>query len=223
MIRPPPLLVAAGLLFWGWFSGFIAAAAAMAIAIEAPRYLRMRWELSQRDFERIADLCTVAFVSALVFQFVQSRHFPDSLISVLVWLPMLFFALLLVQRYSTAQRIPLSALFWSLRQRTRNRKGDRRAGQATELDYAYFCLCLLAACSANPRTNWFFAGMSALGIYALWPAAPKRTHRGTWAAALIAAVGVGFATQAGVLQAQGRLEEWVFEWLSQRWKPPSDP
>jgi transglutaminase-like putative cysteine protease len=223
VIKPPPLLVAAGLLFWGWFSGFVAAAVAMAIAIEAPRYFRLRWELSQRDFERIADLCTVAFASALAFQFVQSRHFPDSLISVLVWLPMLFIALLLAQRYSMAQRIPLSALFWSLRQRTRERKGDRRAAKAIELDYAYFCLCLLAACSANPRTNWFFAGMSALGIYALWPAAPKQTPRGVWALALIAAVGVGFATQAGVLQAQGRLEEWVFEWLSHRWKPPSDP
>ena len=223
VIKPPPLLVAAGLLFWGWFSGFIAAAVAMAIVIEAPRYLRLRWELSQRDFERIADLCTVAFVSALVFQFVQSRHFPDSLISVLVWLPMLFFALLLAQRYSLAQRIPLSALFWSMRQRTRIHRGDRRAGQAIELDYAYFCLCLLAACSANPRTNWFFFGMSALGVYALWPAAPKRTPRGVWALALITAVGVGFTTQAGVLQAQGRLEEWAFEWLSHRWKPPSDP
>jgi transglutaminase-like putative cysteine protease len=223
VIRPPPFLVAAGLLFWGWFSGFIAAAVAMAILIEAPRYLRLRWELSQRDFERIADLCTVAFVSALVFQFVQSRHFPDSLILVLVWLPMLFFALLLAQRYSTAQRVPLSALFWSLRQRVRARKDDRRAGRAIELDYAYFCLSLFAACSANPRTNWFFSGMSVLGIYALWPAAPKRTPRRVWALALIAAVGVGFATQAGVLQAQGRLEEWVFEWLSHRWKPPYEP
>ena len=223
MIRPPPFLVAAGLVFWGWFSGFTVAAVAMAIAIEAPRYLHLRWELSQRDFERIADLCTVAFVSALVFEFVQSRHFPDSLISVLVWLPMLFFALLLAQRYSMAQRIPLSALFWSLRQRARARKGDRRAGQSIELDYAYFCLCLLAACTANPRTNWFFSGMSALGIYALWPAAPKRTPRGIWTLALIAAVAVGFATQAGVLQAQAGLEEWVFEWLSHRWKPQSDP
>ncbi len=223
VIRPPLLLIAAGLLFWGWFSGFVAAAAAMAIVIEAPRYVRLRWELSQRDFERIADLCTVVFVSALIFQFVQSRHFPDSLISVLVWLPMLFFALLLAQHYSTAQRIPLSALFWSLRQRTRSRRGDRRAGQAIELDYAYFCLCLLSACSANPRTSWFFAAMSGLGIYALWPASPKRTPRGVWAAALIAALAVGFATQVGVLQAQARLEEWVFEWLSHRWKPPSDP
>lgn len=223
MITPPPLLLAVGLVFWGWYGGFTPAAAAMAILLEAPRYLRLRWELSARDFERIADLCTIAFASALVFQFVQSRHFPDSLLSVLVWLPMLFFALLLGQRYSTAQRVPLSALFWSLRRQARGQASDRRAGQAIALDYAYFCLCLLAASSANPRTPWFFAGLSVLSVYALWPAAPKRSARWTWALALVAAVAVGFATQVGILQAQARLEEWVFEWLSHRWNPPSDP
>jgi transglutaminase-like putative cysteine protease len=223
VIRAPPLLLAAGLLFWGWFGGFMAVAVAMATVLEAPRYLRLRWELSQRDFERIADLCTLAFVSALAFQFLQSRHFSDSLISVLVWLPMLFFALLLGQGYSTAQRIPLSALFWSLRQRARGQAGDRRASPAMRLDYAYFCLCLLAASSANPRTPWFFACLSVLGVYALWPAAPKRAPRRIWALALIAAVGVGFATQAGMLRAQASLEEMVFEWLSHRWHSPTDP
>ncbi|HTS55845.1 MAG TPA: transglutaminase domain-containing protein [Burkholderiales bacterium] len=219
---PPPFLLAAGLLFWGWYGEFMAAAAAMAIALEAPRYLRLRWGLSARDFERIADLCTVAFVSALAFQFLQSRHFPDSLIAALVWLPMLFFALLLGQRYSIAQRVPLSALFWSLRHRARGPTGERRVSQAMRLDYAYFCLCLLAASSANPRTPWFFAGLSVLGMYALWPAAPQRSTRRAWALALVAAVGLGFAAQAGLLRAQASLEEWVFDWLSHRWTSPAD-
>ena len=223
MISPPPWLLAAGLLFWGWFSGFMAVAFGMALLLEAPRYLQLRWELSARDFERIADLCTIAFISALAFQFVQSRHFPDSLISVLVWLPMLFSALLLGQRYSTAQRIPLSALFWSLRQRARGPKGDRRAGQAIDLDYAYFCLCLLATCSANPRTPWFFAGLSALGVYALWPIAPTRAPRMIWALTLVAALAIGYAVQAGLLQAQSSLEEWAFDWFAHRWRPPTDP
>jgi protein-glutamine gamma-glutamyltransferase len=222
VIRPPPFLVASGLMFWGWHGGFMAAALLMAIVLELPGYLRLRWELSTRDFERIADLCTIAFVSALAFQFVQSRHFPDSLISALVWLPMLFFVLLLAQRYSTAQRVPLSAMFWSLRQRARGQADDRRVSQAVALDYGYFCLCLLAASSANARTPWFFAGLSALAGYALWPAAPKRPTRGIWASALLAAIVLGFATQAALLHAQNSLEELVFEWLSHRWNPPSD-
>jgi len=219
VIKPPPFLLAAGLLFWGWHANFMAAAAGMALALESPRLLRLRWELSRRDFERIADLCAVGFASALVFQFVQSRHFPDSLLSVLVWLPMLFFALLLAQRYSTLDRVPLSALFWSLRRRG----DDSRAGQAVPLDYAYFGLSLLAASSANPRTPGFFIGICALGFYALWPAAPKRGGRRSWALAFIAAAGLAFAIQAGLLRAQTNLEELVFEWLSHRWDPPADP
>lgn len=219
MIKPPPYLLAAGLLFWGWYSGFLVAAAGMALALESPRFFRLRWELSRRDFERIADVCAIGFASALVFQFVQSRHFPDSLLLVLVWLPMLFFALLLAQRYSTLDRVPLSALFWSLRRRG----DDSRARQALPLDYAYFCLSVLAASSSNPRTPWFFAGICVLALYALWPAAPKRGSRRTWALALVAAAGLAFAIQAGLLRAQANLEELVFEWLSQRWNPPTDP
>ncbi|HYL17248.1 MAG TPA: transglutaminase domain-containing protein [Burkholderiales bacterium] len=219
MIKPPPFLLAASLLLWGWYSGFIVAAVGMALALESARIFRLRWELSRRDFERIADLCSIGFAAALAFQFVQSRHFPDSLLSALIWLPMLFFALLLAQRYSTLQRVPLSALFWSLRKR----HDDQRAEQALPLDYAYFCLSLLAASSANPRTPWFFPLICVLGVYALWPAAPKRRARSTWALAFIAAIGVAFALQAGLLRAQTHLEELVFEWLASRWNPPADP
>jgi len=89
VIGPPPFLLALGLLFWGFHSRFEALAAALALALEAPRWLRVRWELAHRDFERVADLCTAAFAGALAFQFVQSRQLPDSLVCVLGWLPML--------------------------------------------------------------------------------------------------------------------------------------
>jgi hypothetical protein len=123
VIKPPPFLLAAGLLFWTWYTGFMMAAVLMASMVESSRFFRLRWELSRRDFERIADLCTIVFVGALVYQFAQNRHFPDALVSVLVWMPMLFFALILAQRFSTEGRIPLSALFWSLRRRGRNNQG----------------------------------------------------------------------------------------------------
>jgi protein-glutamine gamma-glutamyltransferase len=219
VIKPPPFVLAAGLLLWGWYSGFIAAAAGMALALESPHVIRLRWELPRRDFERIADLCSIGFGAALAFQFVQSRHFPDSLLSVLIWLPMLFFPLLLAQRFSTLGRVPLSALFWSLRKR----HDDSRADQVLPLDYAYFCLTLLAASSANPRTPWFFPLVAVLGVYALWPAAPRRKARSAWALALVAAIGLAFALQAGLLRAQTHLEELVFEWLANRWNPPADP
>ena len=97
------------------------------------------------------------------------------------------------------------------------------SGEAMPLDYAYFCLCLLAASSANPRTPWFFAALSVLALYALWPAAPKSGARPAWALAFAAAVGLAFAIQVGLLRGQANLEEMVFEWLAHRWNPPADP
>ena len=216
----PPLLLAAGVLFWGFYAGFEIAAALMALAIEGPRWVRVRWELSTRDFERIADLCTIAFAAALIFQFVQARHFPDSLVSALVWLPMLFFGLILAQRYSTRDTVPLSALFWSLRRRSAAE--DERARHMS-LDYVYFFGCALAAASANPRSYWFFGELCGLSLYALWPAVPRHRGRATWVLAFVFATALAFALQAGLLRGQSRLEEWVFDWLAHRWTSPADP
>lgn len=219
-MQPPPFLLALGLLFWGYYSGFEVAGALMAVVVEGHRWLRIRWELDAREFERVADLCTIAFASALMFQFVQARHFPESLVSALVWLPMLFFALILVQRYSVQASVPLSALFWSLRRR--GERNDARI-ERMPLDYAYFFACGLAAASANPRSYWFFASLCALAVYALWPAAPRRRRRTAWALAFALATALGFGLQAGLTRAQSSFEEWVFEWLAHRWTSPPDP
>jgi len=218
-MRPPPSLLALGLLFWGFCSRFEAVAAALALALEAPRWLPMRWELSHRDFERVADLCTAAFAGALAFQFVRSRQFPDSLVCVLGWLPMLYFPLILTQRWSSQGAVPLSALFWSLRQR-------RAAGQervdTVALDYAYFLCSGIAASSANPRSSWFFVGLWGLSLYALWPTHPRQRGWVAWGFAFAAAGVLGFGVQAGLARAQSKMEELVFEWLSQRWAQPAD-
>jgi transglutaminase-like putative cysteine protease len=204
-------LLAASLLIWGWFADHLVPAALMALLLEATRFHALRWELTTRDFERIADLCTLAFAGALTYRFIDSRHFPDSLLTVLVWLPFLFVLLIAAQRYSTAGKVPLSALFWSLR------RPAARNGAALSLDVAYAAVCLLAASAANPRTPWFYAVICALGGYALWPAAHSRRSRWRWTAALAGAVCVGFALQAGMQRMQAQIEEWALEYLSSRW------
>ncbi|MDH5222942.1 MAG: hypothetical protein OEW94_17170, partial [Betaproteobacteria bacterium] len=57
----PPLLVGAATLFWGWQSGNLAVAVPLAVLLEAPRWLRLRFALDATDYARIADLCTVFF------------------------------------------------------------------------------------------------------------------------------------------------------------------
>jgi len=52
-MKPPPFLLGATLLFWGWQSGFLIVGAAMAVALESARFVKDRWELADEDLSRI--------------------------------------------------------------------------------------------------------------------------------------------------------------------------
>jgi transglutaminase-like putative cysteine protease/protein-S-isoprenylcysteine O-methyltransferase Ste14 len=219
-MRPPPLLIAGALLFWGACTGKLVLAAAMAAALEGMQRSAHRWELSRRDFETIADLCTLALAGVLSYLFAQTRHFPGSLAAVLVWLPVFYCALVLAQRASSAGRLPLSALLWSLRSR---RAASAAAQTGMSLDFLYASLCVVAAGAANVRSPWFFAGACALCLYALWPARRTGDVRARWAAAAGCAVALGFGIQYGISALQSRVEEAVLEWLTARWEAQADP
>src|SRR5215831_3191846 len=71
-MKPPPLLVGAGLLFWGWQSGFLLPSALMAVLLEGARWLKVRWDFSDQDFSRIWTFCAVLFLAAGVYAFTRS-------------------------------------------------------------------------------------------------------------------------------------------------------
>lgn len=212
----PPLVLTAGLLFWGWFAGFLLPAVVMALLLESPRVLTLRWNLSKSDFERIADLCTLAFSAILLYHFVASRQFPTSLLSALTWLPILFFLLIGAQRFSTAGKVPLSALFWSLRAR------GSSGGPVFALDHAYLSLCALAASAANPRSPWFYAAVCLLALIAMWHSAPPGRARRRWGLTLAVAMVIGWWLQLGLVSLQGKMEEWALSYLTSHWSEP-DP
>jgi hypothetical protein len=82
----PPLIAGAALLFWGWHSGNLVVAAPLALALEAPRWLRLRFALGPADYARIADLCTVFFVGlAIVLAF--DRGVAHGVIGAFRWTP----------------------------------------------------------------------------------------------------------------------------------------
>ena len=69
LVTPPPLLLGAALLFWGWQAGFLLLALPLAILIEAARALTWRLELSSTDFHRLTDLCTLLIGVSGVYLF----------------------------------------------------------------------------------------------------------------------------------------------------------
>jgi transglutaminase-like putative cysteine protease len=220
MLRPPPFALGAALLLWGAVAGFLPAAAILAAAIEAPRFHALRFDLRARDFERIADLCTAALVVALVYLLLRTRHFSESLVSALLWLPMLTAPLILAQRYSLAGQMPLTALFWSLRRRHAHVPGT---AQPVLVDLGYFCVCLLAATAANLRSPWFYAALCAFLLYALWPQRAPGARRAAWPALAALAVVLGFGMQLGLSTLQSTIEEAAVDWLNARWQGQADP
>ena len=113
----PPFVLAAVMGFWAWRSGHYVAGVLLAVLLEAPRYLRLRFELTYVDFTRVAQLCTVLFVGLLAYLFatVEPPRTARAVLTTMLWLPAALAPLVLTQRLSTRGLLPLSALFRYLR------------------------------------------------------------------------------------------------------------
>jgi len=218
-VTPPPLLIGAGLLFWGAATNLMLPAIALALAIESPRAVRARWNFEAKDFERVADLCSIAFLLLMFWQWFGSRNGPAGLLIVLVWLPFFFFSVLLMQRFDARGVTPLSALFWSIRRRAAGTSPPR----SLPIDYGYFCVCLVSAACANQRTGWFFPILALLAGYALYPARAAGRRLGAWGIALGVAVAMAYALQLGIVRAQEQVESLVMDYLRERVFGRTDP
>lgn len=210
-MKLPRFGLALALAFWGWRSGDYAAAAALALLVEAPGFARLRFQLDHADFARIADLCTVLFIAVLAWLFVslEPPRTARAVLTTLLWTPALLVPLVLAQRFSIAGTFPLSGLFRYLRKQ-RARDPNYRE---TELDMApiYFAVCVLAAGIPNERDPYFYVAIVVLCGWALAAARPSKLA--PWGAALVAAAVLGYGAHAGLAQAQAALEDWIGEWM----------
>ena len=57
------------MVFWGWQAALLAVAIPMAVAYELARFSRWRLNLTDTDFNRIADLTAVGLLVVVVYQF----------------------------------------------------------------------------------------------------------------------------------------------------------
>lgn len=210
-MKLPRLSLALALAFWGWRSGQYAAAVTLALLVEAPGFLGLRFQFDHRDFARIADLCTVLFIALLAWLFasLEPPRTARAVLTTLLWTPGLLVPLVLAQRFSTAGTFPLSGLFRYLRKQ-RERDPNYRE---TELDMApiYFAICLLAAGIPNQRDPYFYIAIVVLCGWAL--AAMRPSRLASWSVALIASALLGYGAHLGLAQAQAALEDWIGEWV----------
>ena len=218
--RAPPLLVAAGLLVWGWQNGLLIYAVPMALAIEAARWAAWRWPVTDHEFNLVSDLSSVIFLIVVVYVF--SEKGARGIFVLLSLVPFVFFPLLLVQLYSEAGKVRLSSLVISLRRLDPRLSPEARA--EVDLSLPYFVTCLVSACAGNREPDVFFFIVAALLGVVLWTFRPRRFPAGAWLATLLLATALGYLGQVGLIRLQWAVESslmQVFDRFLWRYRDPN--
>ena len=247
-MKPPPFLLGAGLLFWGWQAGFPFLGALMAVAIESPRWIHMRWELSDEDFRRIWVFSTLLLLGATVYAFslnngpgnfrvlfqnpnLRTERNAGTTVArtmalTMRWLPMIFFAFIGAQLFSVREKIPLHTISTLVRRRW---KKARRLGQPWPSDrgvniaYPYFALCILGAAAHASDDTKFFWGLCVLLAWMLWAGRPWRYGLAVWACVLAVAIVLGYFGQSSLGRVQRYFEKFDPQWLTSLFRKGTDP
>jgi hypothetical protein len=246
VLKTPPLLLGATLLFWGWQSGLPLFSAVMGIILECAPFVKVRWDLSDTDFRRILTFCTLFALAATLYVFTDTQEagggFHGSAGAVgraigisslktsstfFRWLPMFLFLFVAAQLFSTREKIPLTAI--SIISRWRARQDETRgadAGYSLNVSYPYFMLCLFSSSihsNANDGDSSFFWGQCVLIFWALWRFRSRRFGVLVWALVLALASIGGNGGQHGIGFLQRKIENYDAQWLSRFLQTRVDP
>ena len=202
----PPFLIGAVLAFWGWQSGHLLAGIVLGIALEAPRYLKLRLELGAAEHSRIADLSTVGFVT-LAALLAANGGISRGILEAFIWAPASLAPIMLAQMLSGSGRIPLSALFRYMRKLKRRNPEIR--DPLVDISAVYVAMTLIATGVANVRGPAYYAGVVLAAAWALSTVRPRHSSLAAWALMLAAGAGAGYAGQLGIAQLQSYVEDWV--------------
>ena len=71
-MKTPPLLLGAGLLFWGWQAGHLVEGALMAGLLEGAQSVKARWDFTDEDFRRIWTFCALLLLGAAIYAFTSA-------------------------------------------------------------------------------------------------------------------------------------------------------
>ncbi len=212
-------VLAAALVLWGWHNALMLVALPLAVIVELPRWVPWRWELSDKDFQRLADASTVGFVLLAAYHF--DAHGASGIYHVLLWLPVALFPLVATQEYSTRDRIDYTALFWSVRAAVARGKVSDPGG--VDIRLTYLVVCLVSASGGRTHPELLLPSVVVLLAWVLWSNRP-RCHSGTrWVVMIGFAVALGFVFKSTALQARRFIEPLAMAYLQDRIAARGDP
>ena len=203
-------------LLWGFQSELLIFAIPMALLWEGRFFFNRRWALTKQDFYLLADLTSVCLVLMIIFLFMNRTeyHFIRTLMQ---WLPILLFPLIITVGYSTNERLTLDVLFYSLRRQ------KQPVTQSWDLDYLLFGFLLVASGTSKDIGSFYFPVVAVLIFLSLLPLRSPRHTRRTWVLVVSLVFLTAFVTHTGIrethLELRKRAQVWLANWIQQRTNP----
>ena len=217
MTKSSTFLLAVCLLFWGWQSQLLFYALPMGTFIAIAPWITWRWHFKDKEFNRIADFCSFLWIITAIYLF--SQQSIGGLFTLLNWLPIVFYPLILAQYYSTQQHLKLSCIFISLRKASTS--SHRLSEKSVDFSYIFMLLCLLS--SSTQKHAAYFIGILLLFFLALAIIRPRRYSLTLWLILVLSCGAGAFYLQQGVYTLQSHVDEWMLNWLSSWFKTEKDP
>lgn len=214
----PRGLVGATLLLWGLSTGHEVAGMAIAILVEAARFVGSSWRVPSARLQVliVRDFVALAAVS-FVFS-IATGHMPEALYGWLRWLPPIL-APIVIARALAGGTIANDIILGALRPGAAPRSEQP---MPIDVNYAFASLTVVAAATGPAIDKWFYAAIATLVAWVILVRMPAgRRLAGTLM--LTAAVLAGFGVHRGLSVLQGEIEEWSGELLTQYLSGKPDP
>ncbi len=201
-------LCSLAIALWGWQTNLLFVALPMILALEARYIVQQRWALSLKDIKEVAKLCGVILLAVFVVVIITQKSL--FIYTLLQWLPVSAFPLLMVQTYGIGVLEQLRDGFsnpYLLKQ------GIRRKDNPINLHYLYFALCILAASAADSDGYSFYVVATVATALFLWTLRPKRSAPVLWLLLFCLSAGLGFAGHLQISHFQRQLQTRVYAML----------
>lgn len=190
----PRGICAAVLLFWGFLTGNLVSAFALAFAAEAAAFTGLRWELASRQVFRLFAASVTAFALLWWIIVLNSENRLRGTAEALMWGPLVFSPIFLAQLYSASGRMDLRDLFPFLRsRRLRILEYESPEYLRVNLAWPYLGACVASASMSGIGAGFFFAGVCVLAAWALFISKHKAFPFIRWISLFLLACEMGYA------------------------------
>ena len=203
------------ILFWGFQCDLLWFAIPMSLLIEARYFVSTRWAFNKKDFYQIGDLTIIALTLAILFLSLNRREY-HLITTLLTWIPILIYPLVICLGYSTSQKMPLDILFYSLRRQ------QEPINQSWDMDYILLGACLVAA-GFNSDNSYYFAIVTMILAFTLFQLHSPRWNNVSLILSMIFILLSAAALQHGIrathLGIKAKTEQLIARWISNRTDP----